>query len=56
MNEDYIKGILFIIIGVTLLLYIVFKPKANSKPWDLKGKVGSVISILFGLYLIFKNF
>lgn len=55
MNWFLIKGVLFIVIGVFLLFYILNKPISKSKPWDLKGIVGGVISILFGMYIIFES-
>jgi hypothetical protein len=46
---------MFVLIGVFILLYILKKPKFKSKPWDLKGIIGSVILILVGIYIMFES-
>lgn len=55
MNWFLIKGFLFVLIGVVMLLYILNKPNSKSRPWDLKGIFGSVILIVFGIYIIFES-
>ncbi len=55
MCEDFWSGVIFVIIGVLLFLYLINKSENHKKPWDAKGYLGAIISAVFGIYLIYKS-
>ncbi len=54
MGNNFWVGVLFIIIGSSLIYYLKTKTESQKKPWDLKGYVGGISSIIFGIYLIYQ--
>ena len=55
MDYDYFcRGLIFIVLGLVIVGYIFYRRKKEKKYNDLKGFVGGIGAIIFGLYLIFE--
>jgi uncharacterized membrane protein HdeD (DUF308 family) len=54
MEDYFFKGIIFLLVGVILIIYL--RIKNHKDIYDVKGYIGGFGSILFGLYLIFQFF
>lgn len=55
MCKEFWIGVVSIVIGLTLLLYLNYKTENEKRPWDFKGYLGAVSSIVFGIYLIYES-
>ena len=53
MENDFFKGMVFLVIGVIIIVYL--KNKNHKDIYDAKGYIGGFGSMLFGVYLIFQS-
>ncbi len=53
MNK-VVAGLIFILVGAALVLYVFNKKEKDKMPWDLKGYAGGFGAIIFGIYLIIQ--
>lgn len=55
-DNDFYRGIIFILIGIVIVCYVFYKRKRKKDYNDLKGYIGGFGSIILGLYLIVESF
>ena len=53
--NDSLKGFIFLLAGVVLVVYVFNKRKKEKSTNDMKGYIGGFGSILFGIYLIIRS-
>lgn len=54
MNTTF-KGLIFLVIGVSILLYVFYKRKKNKDINDFRGFIAGIGSTAFGIYLIYES-
>lgn len=55
MCKEFWIGVVSIAIGLILLFYLINKSENEKKPWDAKGYLGAIGSIVLGVYLIYES-
>jgi uncharacterized membrane protein HdeD (DUF308 family) len=51
-----IKGLIFFLLGISIVCYVVYQRRKKKSYNDWKGVLGGFGAVLFGLYLIFESF
>ena len=54
MNRTF-KGLIFLVLVISILLYVFYKRKKNKDINDFRGFIAGIGSTAFGIYLIYES-